>query len=107
KDVNDTLGHGAGDELLRIVAGRLNSGLGEGELLARLAADEFAVLLPALAPADSQPPELRGVDFPDRLAAALVRARELAGSLATPSEVAGVQLSVEASVGVAVAAAGT
>ncbi|MDT4988551.1 MAG: diguanylate cyclase, partial [Micromonosporaceae bacterium] len=115
KDVNDTLGHGAGDELLRITASRLSaelpagpaSGSGTGELLARLDGDEFAVLLPALALVDGHPPELRGVDFPERLSYVMARARALAGGVATPSEVAGVQLSIEASVGVAVAAAGT
>jgi diguanylate cyclase (GGDEF)-like protein len=115
KDVNDTLGHGAGDELLRITASRLAaelptgpaSGSGTGELLARLDGDEFAVLLPALALVDCHRPELRGVDFSERLTYALVRAHALAGGVAAPSEVAGVQLSIEASVGVAVAAAGT
>jgi diguanylate cyclase (GGDEF)-like protein len=107
KDVNDTLGHGAGDELLKITATRLAAGLGPGELLARLAADEFAVLLPVLSAVEPQPLELRGVDYPDRLAYALARARQLAAGLADPSEVAGVKLSVEASVGVAVAAAGS
>lgn len=106
KDVNDTLGHGAGDRLLQITAARLGSRLAPGELLARLDGDEFAVLLPALTPADSYPPELRCTEFPERLAYALSRARELAASLGAPSEVAGVQLSVEASLGVAVAAAG-
>jgi diguanylate cyclase (GGDEF)-like protein len=106
KDVNDTLGHGAGDRLLQITAARLGSRLGPGELLARLGGDEFAVLLPALSEAENYPQELRCMEFPERLAYALGRARELAASLGAPSEVAGVQLSVEASVGVAVAAAG-
>jgi diguanylate cyclase len=106
KDVNDTLGHAAGDQLLQIAAGRLGAALDPGELLARLGGDEFAVLVPALTPADSYPAELRNADLPAHLASALVRARELADGLGTRSEVAGVQLSVEASVGVVVAAAG-
>jgi diguanylate cyclase (GGDEF)-like protein len=105
KDVNDTLGHGAGDLLLQIAASRLDAALGPGELLARLGGDEFALLLPVLGAAATSLPDSLATEYPAQLAHALGRARDLAGMLATPSEVAGVQLSVEASVGVVVAAA--
>jgi diguanylate cyclase (GGDEF)-like protein len=46
KEVNDTLGHAAGDALLCEVSRRLQAHVGPDELLARLGGDEFAVVLP-------------------------------------------------------------
>jgi diguanylate cyclase (GGDEF)-like protein len=86
KDVNDTLGHAAGDELLQTVASRLVAAVRPGDLVARLGGDEFAVLLD-------------GCSDP---AAALVVAERAVAALATPAEVAGTWVNVGASVGLAV-----
>ena len=46
KDVNDTLGHQVGDQVLVAVAARLAANVREGDFLARLGGDEFAVVVP-------------------------------------------------------------
>jgi diguanylate cyclase (GGDEF)-like protein len=52
KRVNDTAGHAAGDDLLRVVAQRLITSVGKDHSIARLGGDEFAVLLPSIAGPD-------------------------------------------------------
>ena len=84
REVNDTLGHAAGDDLLRAVARRLDGVSGESHLVARLGGDEFAVLLAGERDVDATV---------DRLLSEIRR----------PVPVGGVDLSVDASLGIAVA----
>jgi diguanylate cyclase (GGDEF)-like protein/PAS domain S-box-containing protein len=90
KSVNDALGHGVGDQLLRAIADRIRRTSGSGDTPARLGGDEFAVLLE----------DRGGVDR------ALDVAEELLDSLRIPVSLAGYDLAVLASVGVAIAAPG-
>ena len=85
KEVNDTLGHDHGDELLKVVAERLSGALRQGDTLARLGGDEFAVVL---------------TDLPHRGAAAETAGR-LHDALRRPFGLRGIAVELDASVGVA------
>ena len=87
KEINDTLGHEYGDQLLIQVGPRLAGALRAVDTVARLGGDEFAVLLPVVS----------GVE------AAIEVANKLQEALGRPFRVQGVDLDVEASIGVVVA----
>jgi diguanylate cyclase (GGDEF)-like protein len=89
KSVNDALGHGAGDELLRAVAERLDSVVRDTDALGRVGGDEFVVIAEELSLAGG--PEL----IAERLLEALAEPFELAGKEKT-------RVSVTASIGIAI-----
>ncbi|MGG5257264.1 bifunctional diguanylate cyclase/phosphodiesterase [Phycicoccus avicenniae] len=66
KDVNDTLGHAAGDQLIVSTANVLRGAVASSDLVARLGGDEFAVLLPD---ADRESAEVVAADIVDRVRA--------------------------------------
>jgi len=85
KEVNDTLGHHFGDQLLKEIGPRLSTVLRENDLMARLGGDEFGVLLP---------------DIPDQAVAVRV-AERLLEELENPITVEGLALGVSGSIGIA------
>jgi diguanylate cyclase (GGDEF)-like protein/PAS domain S-box-containing protein len=87
KQVNDMLGHRAGDDLLRQVADRLRQCTRHDDTIARVGGDEFVILQP----------DISGPADPEELA---TRALQL---LATPYDINGIQVVVGASIGLALA----
>jgi diguanylate cyclase (GGDEF)-like protein/PAS domain S-box-containing protein len=90
KTVNDSLGHVAGDLVLRAVADRLAACLRDGDTVGRLGGDEFAVLVEDADSSDTQ-----------------TVAGRILGAFADPFEVAGRQVRLSASIGVAFGANAT
>ncbi|MEP7203069.1 MAG: diguanylate cyclase [Ilumatobacteraceae bacterium] len=86
KEVNDTFGHTAGDQLLARAAARLQLAAQPGDVIGRLGGDEFLIVLPQAANADL----------------AHARVRSLIDALTIPLEVvAGVPMRIRASTGIA------
>lgn len=86
KWVNDSLGHPAGDELLREIGTRLHTCLRSGDTVARLGGDEFAVILPDL-------------ESPD---AARVVAQKMLAAIGAPLMLGAQEIYVSASIGITV-----
>ncbi len=87
KTVNDTLGHAVGDELLRAAAQRLRSCVREGDTVARMGGDEFAIVQ-------------NGLSSPDD---ARYLASRVVATMNTPLDLHGNNVVASASVGVALA----
>jgi diguanylate cyclase (GGDEF)-like protein len=87
KQINDTLGHAAGDEVLRQAAGRLQGCVRGSDTVARLGGDEFVLLLPGVEPSFD----------------AAGMARSIRQVLTRPFEVAGRRQVVSASIGISLA----
>jgi diguanylate cyclase (GGDEF)-like protein len=87
KEVNDTLGHQIGDQVLCEVSNRLAGATSAGDLVARLGGDEFAVLLPGIERADD----------------AHTTGRRLRSALTQPIRVNGVSIEVGVSIGMCLA----
>lgn len=86
KLINDTLGHDAGDELLKEVATRLNACVRSGDTVSRQGGDEFVIVLAEIAHAQD---------------AALV-AEKIIGTLGQPISVKGHELQITTSIGIAI-----
>lgn len=86
KQVNDTLGHDAGDQLLKEVAQRLATCLRSSDTVARLGGDEFVILLPELSEDND----------------VATAAQKVLGAIARPFSLQGQEFRVTASVGISV-----
>jgi diguanylate cyclase (GGDEF)-like protein len=83
KEVNDTLGHCCGDELLQEIAARITAGVPGAELRSRLGGDEFAILLRS-----------NGHD-------AVMAARQIQGMLEAPILLDKIEIDIQTSIGIA------
>ncbi len=85
KVINDTLGHAAGDKLLKEIAGRLRSMVRASDIVARMGGDEFVVLVQEAAPHQ-----------------VAVLARKILSAIARPIEILGQGYRVTASIGICI-----
>jgi diguanylate cyclase (GGDEF)-like protein len=85
KEINDTLGHASGDEVLKVVAQRLHDCVRASDTVARLGGDEFGLLLPN----QTEPSEITHL------------LEKLTNAIAEPIELDGLPLGIECSIGVA------
>ncbi len=85
KEINDTLGHHVGDQILRVVAERTRACLRESDTVARMGGDEFTILLATAGDSDG----------------AIAAARKILKALDEPEDIAGQRVEIGASLGIA------
>ncbi len=85
KEINDTMGHSAGDTVLKVATRRISSIAGEDATVARLGGDEFAVILPGTGAAVNSD----------------MTAHKIVGSLREAIDIAGQPVNISASIGIA------
>ena len=85
KDINDTLGHHAGDQVLQQAAARVKSCARTSDTVARMGGDEFAILLPTVS----------------RLSGAITMARKILAAFSKPLQIGGQNFDIGASLGIA------
>ncbi len=86
KIVNDSLGHDAGDEILREMGRRLSNMMRSGDTVARLGGDEFMLIFPELSSEEDT----------------VLLARKYLGAISRPVKVVGREISVSASLGIVI-----
>ncbi len=86
KNINDSLGHTAGDQLLQQLGERFRATIREGDTIARFGGDEFVILLD---------------DFDSDSSLSLI-AQKILNSLATPFEISGHEIFITASIGISI-----
>ncbi len=86
KEINDSLGHDVGDEVLKIVTDRLKDSLRKEDIAARLGGDEFTVIMQ----------DLENGEDASLLAAKIIK------SLSTPMEIDGNKLQISSSIGISI-----
>jgi diguanylate cyclase (GGDEF)-like protein len=89
KEINDTLGHHCGDQLLRQIGARLRVAVRAGDTVARLGGDEFAILLPGSDLAGAQQVAtglLEAVDAPVELEGQMLRVSASIGIALSPTD---------------------
>jgi diguanylate cyclase (GGDEF)-like protein len=90
KNINDSLGHPAGDALLKQTADRLTASLRQTDVVARLGGDEFAIIQAA---------------EPDQRGAAIELAQRIIALVSAPYDIDGNMVSIGTSIGIAMASA--
>jgi len=85
KEINDTLGHHIGDQVLRVVADRTRACLRESDTVARMGGDEFTILLATAGDGDG----------------AVAAARKILKAFDVPADIAGQRVEIGASLGIA------